>query len=163
MIEEHFVHYYFYFSVFNHFRWVFFFLQLSLFLLNLMSRAISYSVYVPSLRTNVMQCTLPMEITEIVVLYNIILNHGIRYCIVFLCVHVYYPTKQYDIYISYNTLLYYIIEYDIMSFHLTTDNAVFKLQYANKLQHANKGIDAVYISSILNHKKLSPAFRHISI
>lgn len=43
-----------------------------------------------------------------------------------------------------------------------TENTAHAPRYFFKLQFANKGIDAVNISKILNHKKLSHAFRHIS-
>lgn len=69
-----------------------------------------------------------MKMTKIVVLYNIILCHTIRYYCIF-CVYIFNLnyTKQYAIYILYDTLLYYMIVYDIMSYHSTIDNASIKI------------------------------------
>lgn len=59
---------------------------------------------------------------------EIILCHTIRYYCIF-CVYIFNlnHTKQYVIYILYDTLLYYMIVYDIMSYHSTIDNASIKI------------------------------------
>lgn len=69
-----------------------------------------------------------IENDENCVLYNIILCHTIRYYCIF-CVYIFNlnHTKQYVIYILYDTLLYYMIVYDIMSYHSTIDNASIKI------------------------------------
>lgn len=44
-----------------------------------------------------------------------------------------------------------------------TENTAHVPRYFFKVQYANKRIDAVHISNILNHKKkFSPAFRSVS-